>query len=459
MEYVYANILTGDYFIPINGENGFTLDFSPVFIVPIAAEIEPLFNFGISISSLTTYETQIRVAFASIPVRTRLTIQWLEIYFFNFVAFNGLEVVIQDFSSLVINDASFITLLGAIEYDGVALTSDEISAEVFEWDFYQQIIYNFITSPAVGIDLTVDSVSTTAIKRLITRIQISRQNSLERVLETIQFQVDLFLRFFVTADFDFSFGRRIEIAFSGNRFSNAAVCMVGISQVIAPAETVTTFITDYETVFDSFISAQDFVDVFNIQLDIEAYYQTFYRVVRLNVYQMCGQSFFNNFVTDVDTQTSLRQFYLYLDQIDLESPLSIQAQLRSFFVNLNSRLVGVLSDPELTQIRELTYEPYFNSLVFVIRILALFETRINTEFTFDLFNQLTFESVSWDFTAATLNDETFFQTVVSEAISSIDTTFDLSSIVSEIQTEYESLIKITEFQRGPRLNFQLLCTT
>ena len=106
----------------------------------------------------------------------------------------------------------------------------------------------------------------------------------------------------------------------------------------------------------------------------------------------------------------------------------------------------------MTQIRELTYEPYFNSLVFVIRILALFETRINTEFTFDLFNQLTFGSVSLDFTAATLNDETVFQTVVSGAISSIDTTF-------EIQTEYEALIKITEFQRGPRLNFQLLCTT
>ena len=65
--------------------------------------------------------------------------------------------------------------------------------------------------------------------------------------------------------------------------------------------------------------------------------------------------------------------------------------------------------------------------------------------TFDLFNQLTFGSISLDFTAATLNDETFFQTVVSEAISSIDTTFDLSSIVSEIQTEYEALIKITEF--------------
>ena len=72
--------------------------------------------------------------------------------------------------------------------------------------------------------------------------------------------------------------------------------------------------------------------------------------------------------------------------------------------------------------------------------------------TFDLFNQLTFGSISLDFTAATLNDETVFQTVVSGAISSIDTTF-------EIQTEYEALIKITEFQRGPRLNFQLLCMT
>ena len=337
LEYVYANILTGDYFIAINGENGgFTLDFNPVFIVPIAAEIEPLFNFGISISSLATYETQIRVAFASIPARTRLTIQWLEIYFFNFFAFNGLEVVIQDFSSLVINDASFITLLGAIEYDGVALTSDEISAEVFEWDFYQQIIYNFITSPAVGIDLTVDSVSTTAIKRLITRNQISRQNSLERVLEIIQFRVGLFLRFFVTADFDFSFGRRIEIAFSGNQFSNAAVCMAGISQVIAPAETVTTFITDYETVFDGFISAEDFLNVFNIQLDIEAYYQTFYRVVRLNVYQMYGQRFFNNFVTDVDTQTLLRQFYLYLCGA---IPMAVGVQMNMATLGTSSRLI------------------------------------------------------------------------------------------------------------------------
>ena len=47
--------------------------------------------------------------------------------------------------------------------------------------------------------------------------------------------------------------------------------MAGISQVIAPAETVTTFITDYETVFDGFISADDFLNVFNIRLDIEAY--------------------------------------------------------------------------------------------------------------------------------------------------------------------------------------------
>ena len=118
---------------------------------------------------------------------------------------------------------------------------------------------------------------------------------------------------------------------------------------------------------------------------------------------MCGQSFFNNFVTDVDTQTSLRQFYLYLD---LESPVSIQAQLRSFFVNLNPRLEGVLSESELTLVRELTYEPYFNSLVFVIRILALFETRIDTEFTFDPFNQLTFDSVDWESAAEDLNDET-----------------------------------------------------
>ena len=82
---------------------------------------------------------------------------------------------------------------------------------------------------------------------------------------------------------------------------------------------------------------------------------------------------------------------------------------------------------------------------FVIRILALFETRINIEFTFDLFNQLTFDSVDWEFTAEDLNDETFFWTVVSEATSGIETTFDLSSIVAEIQSEYEALIVITKF--------------
>ena len=80
---------------------------------------------------------------------------------------------------------------------------------------------------------------------------------------------------FVTADFDFSFGRRIEIAFSGNQFSNAAVCMAGISQDIAPAETVFTFIIDNEKVFDGFISAVDFQNMFLVQLDIETYYRTF----------------------------------------------------------------------------------------------------------------------------------------------------------------------------------------
>ena len=58
IEYVYENIPSGNSFIAINGEtdDAITLDFNPVFVVPLAAEIEPLFNFGISISSLATYE-------------------------------------------------------------------------------------------------------------------------------------------------------------------------------------------------------------------------------------------------------------------------------------------------------------------------------------------------------------------------------------------------------------------
>ena len=51
--------------------------------------------------------------------------------------------------------------------------------------------------------------------------------------------------------------------------------MAGISQDIAPAETVFTFIIDNEKVFDGFISAVDFQNMFLVQLDIETYYRTF----------------------------------------------------------------------------------------------------------------------------------------------------------------------------------------
>ena len=89
--------------------------------------------------------------------------------------------------------------------------------------------------------------------------------------------------------------------------------MAGLTQVTAEKDAVFSFINDYETVFDGFLSAQDFIDVFDVEIDIDALYEEFYMLVRLNVFQRCIMSYVNYSITDTDLQQTLRRFYLYFE--------------------------------------------------------------------------------------------------------------------------------------------------
>ena len=110
------------------------------------------------------------------------------------------------------------------------LSSEEVEVAVYEWDYYQQIIYNYISS--LDIDLENGSDDAKIIKNLIASVQISRQMSLSVILETIQGRVSKFVKYCGVGFSDFSLAQRIQIALSNRKFANAAVCMAGITQVV-----------------------------------------------------------------------------------------------------------------------------------------------------------------------------------------------------------------------------------
>ena len=92
----------------------------------------------------------------------------------------------------------------------------------------------------------------------------------------------------------------------------------------------------------------------------------------------------------------------------------------------------------LDEIRALTFEKSFNSLIFVLRILAIYETRIDSQFTFGLFNQLEFDGVDWELTMDELNDESFYNQIVEQAASNLLIEIE---IINFVKSQYLELVQ------------------
>ena len=401
--------------------------------------LRPLINFAVSIYG--QYSTRIEWAFLQIPSNQRLTLQYLRIYFFNHFITIDLEEIIRGFKTDVIDQS--VTILTEISYsDGPKLSVAEIEATVYTWDYYQQIVYNYIQAMD-GVDIENGSDDSGVVKELISIIELNREMELELIVETLQTRVAKFVRYCGTALSDYSIVQRLQIEFSNRKFANAVVCMAGINQVDASSEVIFNFINTYETVFDGFLAAVDFQTVFNIELDIDSLYFRFYSAVKINIFQRCYASFFNHHIVDLDLENSIKQFFFYFDGLDLESDISLQAQIRGIFYNLGPKLTNVISSSQLNEIRALTYLPEksFNSLIFGLKILRLFEHEVDADFTFGMFNQLDVcNQVDWDLTRTELNVQSFYNQVVDEAVLTVDSTVD-THVITYVKSNYEELPK------------------
>ena len=326
----------------------------------------------------------------------------------------------------------------------------------FEWDFYQQIIYNFITAD-VGFDLENGSGTATVIKNMIRSVKLSASNSLAEILDLVNIafsptQVVLLNSYCTDVDFDYSIIQRIRISFSSGGFANAIVCMAGLNAVGASGEIVFNFINTYETTFTGFLTSLDFEGFFGVFVDIDFFYLEFYRLVRFNVFQGCFMAFFEDQCADQpEVLPLLRPFFIYFGGLDLDSEVSLQTQVRSVFFDLNGRLNGVLSGNQLQKLQAITFQQNFNSLIFILRIIRLFEVQCqNAAFNFDFFNALAFPNFDWSRTYENLNQVEFYDGIVSAAAegsvtaaAEVDVVLDMSDCITAVQGQYEPLIEIS----------------
>ena len=211
--------------------------------------------------------------------------------------------LIRDFRDQIVKSNEVAALLGTVEYsfDGGAAFDVELIA--FEWDFYQKIMFNYIT---VTFPLETDEGTDLIVKNMIYSLRIFSQMNLEQILNTIQVRVGLFFKYYDDG-FDFEVGQRIQQSLSNWRFAKAEVCMAGLTQVNADSDAVFDFINKYETIFDGFLTADDFMKVFGVEIDIDGYYEQFYSLVQLNIFQRCIMSYFNfgNAETELPVSESL----------------------------------------------------------------------------------------------------------------------------------------------------------
>ena len=326
----------------------------------------------------------------------------------------------------------------------------------FEWDFYQQIIYNFITAD-VGFDLEDGTGTALVIKNMIRAVKLNASNSLAEILDLVNIafsptQVILLNSYCTDVDFDYSIIQRIRISFSSGGFANAIVCMAGLNAVGATGEVVFNFINTYETTFTGFLTSLDFEGFFGVFVDIDFFYLQFYRLVRFNVFQGCYMAFFQSQCADEPAEffDLLRPFFIYFGGLDLDSEDSLQQQVRSIFFNLNGRLNGLLSGSQMKKLQGITFQDNFNSLIFILRIIRLYESQCqNADFNFDFFNALAFPDFDWSLERTALNEVGFYNGIVSAAAKgAIDAAdedgvvLDMSDCVTAVQGQYVELVKI-----------------
>ena len=71
---------------------------------------------------------------------------------------------------------------------------------------------------------------------------------------------------------------------------------------------------------------------------------------------------------------------------------------------------------KLRKVQLLTFEQSFNSLVYILRIIRLYEQQVSINFPYAMFNQLDFDGFDWSLQEITLADDVTFWATVNGAL-------------------------------------------